>query len=142
MGFPPLIGVAPRKPHGQQRDERRENKFRHRDRHAVAIEHTVERCCVEIRDDRLRRVRRAAAGLRDGLRSAAGQEPYRGMALDILGPAPAPVVKVNNRYRYRVTVIGRNDKTLRGLLSAFMKEFSRRPEHKALHIYTDCNLMD
>ena len=87
-------------------------------------------------------VRRAAAGLRDGLRSAAGQEPYRGMALDILGPAPAPVVKVNNRYRYRVTVIGRNDKTLRGLLSAFMKEFSRRPEHKALHIYTDCNLMD
>ena len=87
-------------------------------------------------------VRRAAAGLRDGLRSAAGQEPYRGRALDILGPAPAPVVKVNNRYRYRVTVIGRNDKTLRGLLSAFMKEFSRRPEHKALHIYTDCNLMD
>ena len=86
-------------------------------------------------------VRRAAAGLRDGLRSAAGQEPYRGMALDILGPAPAPVVKVNNRYRYRVTVIGRNDKTLRGLLSAFMKEFSRRPEHKALHIYTDCYLV-
>ena len=63
-------------------------------------------------------------------------------AVPVLGPAPAPVVKVNNRYRYRVTVIGRNDKTLRGLLSAFMKEFSRRPEHKALHIYTDCNLMD
>jgi len=87
-------------------------------------------------------IARPPAGLRDGLRSAAGQEPYRGRALDILGPAPAPVVKVNNRYRYRVTVIGRNDKTLRGLLSAFMKEFSRRPEHKALHIYTDCNLMD
>ena len=55
---------------------------------------------------------------------------------------PAPVVKVNNRYRYRVTVIGRNDKILRGLLAAFMKEFARRPEHKGLHIYTDCNLMD
>ena len=64
------------------------------------------------------------------------------MALDILGAGPAPVGKGSNRYRYRVTVIGRNDKTLRGLLSAFMKEFSRRPEHKALHIYTDCNLMD
>jgi len=51
-------------------------------------------------------------------------------------------VKVNNRYRYRVTVIGRNDKILRGLLAAFMKEFARRPEHKGLHIYTDCNLMD
>ena len=87
-------------------------------------------------------VRRAAAGLRDGLRAAAGRDPYRDMALDILGPAPAPVVKVNNRYRYRVTVIGRNDKILRGLLAAFMKEFARRPEHKGLHIYTDCNLMD
>ena len=59
-------------------------------------------------------MRRAAAGLRDGLRAAAGRDPYRDMALDILGPAPAPVVKVNNRYRYRVTVIGRNDKILRG----------------------------
>ena len=87
-------------------------------------------------------MRRAAAGLRDGLRSAAGQEPYRGMALDILGPAPAPVVKVNNRYRYRVTVIGRNDKTLRGLLAAFMKAFSKRGENRSMQIYTDCNLMD
>lgn len=87
-------------------------------------------------------MRRAAAGLRDGLRAAAERDPYRDMALDILGPAPAPVVKVNNRYRYRVTVIGRNDKILRGLLAAFMKEFARRPEHKGLHIYTDCNLMD
>ena len=79
-------------------------------------------------------VRRAAAGLRDGLRAAAGRDPYRDMALDILGPAPAPVVKVNNRYRYRVTVIGRNDKILRGLLAAFMKEFARRPEHQEMCI--------
>lgn len=50
------------------------------------------------------------------------------MALDILGRPLRPVVKVNNRYRYRVTVIGRNDKILRGLLAAFMKEFARRPE--------------
>ena len=60
----------------------------------------------------------------------------------MLGPAPAPVVKVNNRYRYRVTVIGRNDKTLRGLLAAFMKEFSKRGENRNMQIYTDCNLMD
>ena len=87
-------------------------------------------------------VRRAAELLRQGMDAAVKKAPYGALGLDIIGPAPAPVVKVNNRYRYRVTVIGRNDKTLRGLLSAFMKEFSRRPEHKALHIYTDCNLMD
>ena len=79
---------------------------------------------------------RCCAYIRDYFRQAVGERA------EVLGPAPLPVVRMNNRYRYRVTVIGRNDKTLRGLLSAFMKEFSRRPEHKALHIYTDCNLMD
>ena len=50
--------------------------------------------------------------------------------------------KVNDRYRYRVTVIGRNDKVLRGLLAAFMKAFSKRGENRGMQIYTDCNLMD
>ena len=31
----------------------------------------------------------------------------------VLGPAPAPVVKVNNRYRYRLTVVGQNERTAR-----------------------------
>ena len=89
------------------------------------------------------RVIRAAKALRDALGYAVERrEELKPLSIEVLGPAGASVVKVNNRYRYRVTVIGRNDKTLRGLLSAFMKEFSRRPEHKALHIYTDCNLMD
>ena len=74
--------------------------------------------------------------------AAAKKPPYDKLDLMILGPAPAPVVKVNNRYRYRVTVIGRNDKVLRGLLSAFMKEFSKRGENRNMQIYTDCNLMD
>ena len=33
-------------------------------------------------------------------------------------------------------------KTLRGLLAAFMKEFSKRGENRNMQIYTDCNLMD
>ena len=41
-----------------------------------------------------------------------------------------------------MTVVGRNDKVLRGLLSAFMKEFSKRGENRNMQIYTDCNLMD
>ena len=51
-------------------------------------------------------------------------------------------MKVNERYRYRVTVIGRNEKILRDLIAAFMKEFARRKENKGLTIYTDCNRMD
>ncbi len=87
-------------------------------------------------------VRRGIHEISDSLMAAAKKPPYDGLDLMILGPAPAPVVKVNNRYRYRVTVVGRNDKVLRGLLSAFMKEFSKRGENRNMQIYTDCNLMD
>ena len=51
-------------------------------------------------------------------------------------------MKVNNRYRYRVTVIGRNEKILRDLIAAFMKEFARRKENRNMNIFTDCNRMD
>lgn len=87
-------------------------------------------------------VRRGCAALRDSLRLAVDKPPYNLMELEVLGPAPAPVVKVNDRYRYRITVIGRNEKPVRDLISAYMKEFARRKENKGLTIYTDCNRMD
>ena len=64
------------------------------------------------------------------------------MEPEVLGPAPAPVVKLNNRYRYRITVVGQNEKPLRQLLAAYMKAFARRPEHRNMAVHTDCNLMD
>lgn len=87
-------------------------------------------------------VRRAVTDIGESLRAAAGTEPYGERIFEVLGPAPAPVVKVNNRYRYRLTVVGRNDAVLRRLLSSFMKEFARRSENRGMHIYTDCNLME
>ena len=87
-------------------------------------------------------VRRSCDQLRRSLSEAIGQPPYNAMELEILGPAPAPVVRVNDRYRYRITVIGKNDKALRDLIAAYMKEFARRRENKNLHIFTDCNRMD
>ena len=87
-------------------------------------------------------VRRACAQLCAALRQALSQEPYRAMEPEVLGPAPAPVVKLNNRYRYRITVVGQNEKPLRQLLAAYMKAFARRPEHSNMAVHTDCNLMD
>ena len=87
-------------------------------------------------------VRRAIQEVCDSLTAAIRQPPYDALGLMLLGPAPAPVVRVNDRYRYRLTVIGRNDKLLRGLLSAFMKAFTKRGENRNMQIYTDCNLMD
>ena len=87
------------------------------------------------------RVRRACGEIQKSLCAAAARPPYSALGLEILGPAPCPVVKVNNRFRYRVTVIGKNERTLRALIAAFMKEFTKRPENRGMHIFTDCNLM-
>ena len=83
------------------------------------------------------RVRRACGELRNSLIRVAKEYD-----MEVLGPAPAPVLKVNHRYRYRLTLIGHNDKATRELLSAYMKEFARRGENRGMNIYTDCNLMD
>ena len=104
--------------------------------------HFADQMMVTVTGPEESAVRRAIREICDSLLAAAKQPPYDALGLMILGPAPAPVVKVNDRYRYRVTVIGRNDKVLRGLLAAFMKAFSKRGENRGMQIYTDCNLMD
>lgn len=87
-------------------------------------------------------VRRACVQVRDSLRLAAGKAPYDEMELEILGPAPAGVVKVNNRFRYRITVVGKCSAPVRRLLVAYMKEFAKRKENRTLHIFAECNRMN
>ena len=84
----------------------------------------------------------AAAQVRDALAALAAGEEYRPLEWEVLGPAPAPVLKVNNRYRYRVTVIGKNDKALRDVIASILRQFAQRGENKNMNIYADCNPMD
>lgn len=87
-------------------------------------------------------VRRAIELLRQGLASAIRKPPYDEMELELIGPAPAPVVRVNGSYRYRLTLLGENNAQMRGLLAGFMRAFAKRPENRRLHIRVDCDLMD
>ncbi len=87
-------------------------------------------------------VRRAIELLRQGLASAIRKPPYDEMGLELIGPAPAPVVRVNGSYRYRLTLLGENNAQMRGLLAGFMRAFAKRPENRRLHIRVDCDLMD
>ena len=87
-------------------------------------------------------VRRACTQVRDSLRKTVLQPPYAEMDLDILGPAPASVVKVKNRFRYRITVVGKYSAEVRRLLAAYMKEFAQRKENRTLHIFAECNRMN
>ena len=87
-------------------------------------------------------VRRACTQVRDSLRKTVLQPPYAEMDLEILGPAPASVVKVKNRFRYRITVVGKCSAEVRRLLAAYMKEFAQRKENRTLHIFAECNRMN
>ncbi len=84
-------------------------------------------------------VLRAAVRLREAMRSGVRYPTAANMAVEILGPAPAPVVKVNNRYRYRIFWVGRNDHTTRELISYYIRAFHQQKENRGLHIFADCN---
>lgn len=88
------------------------------------------------------RVLRAAAGVRDTLRQLCQRPELSGGEPEVLGPAPAPVVKVNNRYRYRCTLVGRNDKPTREMLSWLQKQFALDSANRGLHIFVDHNAAD
>ena len=87
-------------------------------------------------------VLRAAAALRDELRRLMSDEAVRASEPEILGPAPAPVLKVNNRYRYRCVLVGQNDKPTRERVSWLLREFGKRRENRGLSLFADCNGMD
>ena len=88
------------------------------------------------------RVLRAAAELRDTLRQAVSVTEMNASMPEVLGPAPAPVLKVNNRFRYRCLLVGRNDKTTREIVSRLLKEFAVQRENRGLSIFADCNAME
>ena len=87
-------------------------------------------------------VLRSAVQVRERLRSACGNPELTGHELEILGPAPAPILKVNNRYRYRIALVGRNDAVLRRWISWLLKEFANDRANRGVNIFVDCNMMD
>lgn len=84
-------------------------------------------------------VLRTAADLREELRRLCGAPEMRSGEPEVLGPAPAPVVKVNNRFRYRVLLVGRNDKPTRERLAWLLKEFGERRRNCGINLFIDCN---
>ncbi len=82
---------------------------------------------------------RAAAQLRNAMRSGTQYPTASNLSIEILGPAPAPIVKVNNRYRYRIFWVGRNDQTTRGLLAYYIKAFHQKKENRGMNLFVDCN---
>lgn len=86
------------------------------------------------------RVIRAAKALRDALEYAVTRRgELSALGIEVLGPAGASVVKVNNRYRYRVFLVGKGCAALRRLVAEYLYAFYQHKENRGLDIFADCN---
>ncbi|MDR2670314.1 MAG: primosomal protein N' [Oscillospiraceae bacterium] len=72
------------------------------------------------------------------LRRAVGQTGRRLFA-QMLGPVPALVWKVNNRYRYHMTLTGHYDKAVRGYVGGLLTAFREDGQNRGVHLYADVN---
>ncbi len=84
-------------------------------------------------------VLRAAAQLKDAMRQALSYPSVANLQTELLGPAPAPVLKVNNRYRYRIFWVGRNDHATREVLAYYVRAFHQKKENRGMNLFVDCN---
>ena len=84
----------------------------------------VLRACMKLR-----------GGLDSGLRAL--DEPAQ-----VLGPAPAVIAKVNNRYRYRLTLSGASTPGARRLVAHLLRAVHQDKECKGVSAYADINPMD
>ena len=79
-------------------------------------------------------VLRASVQFRQALEGALGQLDQE---WQLLGPAPAAVAKINDRYRYRLTLTAQNSRALRQLLAALLRAAHQDRENRGL--YADLN---
>ena len=63
-------------------------------------------------------------------------------AMTVLGPAPAPVARVNNRFRYRLTISCDNTRPVRRLLAALLRQFAADGRARGVTAYVDTNPYD
>ncbi len=88
-------------------------------------------------------VLRACMKLRDNLSRALRQPPYAESCSHLLlGPAPAAVVRVNNRYRYRLILNTKNTKAIRQLMAHLIRMAQTDRTNRGVSIFADINPLD
>ena len=61
---------------------------------------------------------------------------------EILGPAPLPVVRVNNRFRYRVTVYSGNTSETRRAVTDIVMHCAKERRFKDVSVFADVDPYD
>lgn len=69
------------------------------------------------------------------------QKEYPKIPLRILGPSPALVVKVSNKFRYKLIIKCKNNREFRKLLATLLAEFGNNKEFSSVTAYADMNAL-
>jgi primosomal protein N' (replication factor Y) len=81
----------------------------------------------------------AAALFRNMLADALRKPPFHTLQMQLLGPSPAAVSKINNAFRFRLTVNCVNSRTARQLISQTLQLFAKDKRSKGVAAYADIN---
>ena len=87
-------------------------------------------------------VLRSCVNLRDAIRDAMQLEAYQGYAYRLLGPAPAPIAKINNRYRYRLVLHIENTREIRQLASHLLRKSLTDRQNRNVSFFADFDPQD
>ena len=67
------------------------------------------------------------------------REQYGDLPIRLLGPSPAAVYRVNNKYRYKIILKFKNSKRFREMISKVLTEFSKNKNYSDVSVYVDIN---
>lgn len=80
--------------------------------------------------------------LRMGLEQVIQGKILKGECFEVLGPAPAGVLKINNRYRYQLVLKAMNSKEVRASVAQLLRAAQNDPATRGVSITVDVNLVD
>lgn len=66
-------------------------------------------------------------------------EGYSDMPLKVLGPSPAAILKIGNKYHYRLMLKCRNNAKFRAFIRELLFEFTKEKENKTVTVNVDIN---
>ena len=93
---------------------------------------------VTVAGEEEEQVLRCAAQLKTALeRAGKNLRDFR-----VLGPAPAGILRVNNRYRYRVTLNTPPGGEVRALMAAALRQYGANKQNRGLTLYGDVDAAD
>lgn len=85
---------------------------------------------------------RVCALLRDTLQKWFASPEYRQIPHRILGPVPEAIAKVNNRYRYRLTLATENTRLIREMIAHLLRCAQIDKRHRGISITADIDPMN